>query len=157
MYRYLRSAISLAGLMILIGLAAPATTYAQDAQHNETDIAFIKRMTTRLQRTENEAERLGEYFQEMSGPASRNQMMGQDQYGRQTRTSSSNRESEYRRARSRMRSVGKKAEKEREKLVEMQRSGNSIDASDRERIESTVARLERDIADAERYIRLGVF
>ena len=54
-----------------------------------------------------------------------------------------------------MRSIGKKAGKEREKLAKMQREDSSIDPEDRERIESTVSRMERDIANMESDIRQG--
>jgi hypothetical protein len=145
------------GLLATVGLAIPSFVLAQGAQHNETDIAFIKRITTRLQRIESDAERLDDYVKDLSRRESANQAMEQDQYGRQQHTPARDRESELRRAGSKMRTNRRKAEKERDRLVEMQRAGSSIDPEEREKIETAVSRMERDIAELERDIRMGRF
>jgi capsule polysaccharide export protein KpsE/RkpR len=150
MYSCVRNAITLAGLVVLFGLTVPASTLAQDTQQNESDLEFIKRMTTRLQRTENEAGRLEDAIKQMSRQEAEAGVMNQGSYGRQDPVSAQNRESDLRRAEMKMRSTETRARKEREKLVELQRSGSSIDVKDRERIESKVSRLERDITNTQR-------
>ncbi len=144
-------------LLATIGLTASAPTCAQGAQHNETDIAFVKRMTTRLQRVVKQAEKLEDIVKDMSKQASRNESTGQDQFGNLDRIPRSDTQSDYRRASMKMRSAGKRAAKERERLVDLQRSGNSIDPADRDRIEATVSSLERNITDMEHDIRLRRF
>jgi predicted transcriptional regulator len=155
MHRRTAAIFSLPGLLVALALAIPTLAQGQGAQHNETDIAFVNRMTTRLQRAEKRAERLDEAIKQMSRQASQNEMMGQDRYGSQSRTS--NQQGNYRRAGTKVRSSRKKAEEEREKLVELQRSGASISPSERERIETTVSRIEREVSDMEHDVRLGRF
>ena len=157
MYRRITNAVSLLVLLATVSLAATTPTYAQGAQHNETDIAFARRMTARLERVEKQAEQFEDMIKEISKQASRDQLTGQDQFGQQNRIPTSDHRTDYRRAEMKMRSTRKKAEKERENLVDLQRSGNSIDPSDRDRIEATVSSLERSVADMEHDIRLGRF
>ena len=157
MYRRIANTVSLAVLLITVSLTAATPTYAQGVQHNETDIAFAKRMAARLERVEKQSEKFEDMIKEMSKRVSRDQMTGQDQFGQQNRIPTSDHRTDYRRAEMKMRSTRKKAEKERENLVDLQRSGNSIDTSDRDRVEATVSSLERRVADMEHDIRLGRF
>ena len=57
----------------------------------------------------------------------------------------------------RVRSTKNNAIKERERLSELQRSGGSLEPKDREKIESTVARLAREVEDMQRNMELGRF
>jgi len=157
MYRRIANTVSLLVLLVAVSLAAATPTYAQSAQHNETDIAFAKRMSARLERVEKQAKQFEDMLNDMSRQASRNEPTQQDPFGQQNRIPTSDLQSDYRRAGMKMRSIRKKAEKEREKLADLQRSGNSIDPSDRDRIEATVSKLERDIADMEHDLRLRRF
>ena len=157
MYRRITNAVSLLVLLITANLAAATPTYAQGAQHNETDIAFAKRMTARLERVEKQAEQFEDMIKGMSKQASRDQLTGQDQFGQQNRIPTSDHRTDFRRAEMKMRSTRKKAGDEREKLVELQVSGSTFDTSDRDRIEATVSNLERGVADMEHDIRLRRF
>ena len=152
MYRWISGTASLIGLLAFVSLAAPTITYAQGAQQNETDLAFIRRMSSKLQNVERQAERLEETIQEVARQAEQNEFMGRDQYGRQSAASSQDKKSDYRRAEMQMRSARKRAVKEREKLVELQRAGSSISAKQREKTEKTVSGLERKISNMERDI-----
>ena len=61
MYRCIANTVSIMVLLVTFSLAAATPTYAQGAQHNETDIAFAKRMGARLERVEKTSrERAGE-------------------------------------------------------------------------------------------------
>jgi len=157
MYRRITNAVSPLVLLITVSLTAAAPAYAQGTQHNETDIAFAKRMAARLERVEKQAEQFEDMIKEMSKQISRNQMTGQDQFGQQNRIPTGDHRTDYRRAEMKMRSTRKKAGEEREKLVELQVSGSSFDTSDRDRIEGTVSNLERTVADMEHDIRLRRF
>ena len=63
----------------------------------------------------------------------------------------------YRRAQMRIRSTKSKAIKEREELTEMQRSGEALEARQRERIETTVSQLAREVENMDRDMQLGRF
>jgi len=152
MYRWITSTAALVSFLALVSLAAPAEGQAQGAQQNETDLAFIKRMTTTLKNVERQAERLETTIQDISRQASQNEMMGRDQYGRDPRASSQDKQGDYRRAEMQMRSTRKRASKEREELVELQRSGTSISDKERKKIEKTVSNLERKTSNMERDI-----
>ena len=158
MYRRMTNTVSLLVLLTTMGLTAPTSAYAQGAQHNETDIAFVKRMTARLQRVEKQAKQFEDMIEKMSQQASRDELTRpDDQFGQQDRIPRGDPQSDYRRAGMKMRSTRKKAGKEREKLVDLQRSGGSIDPSDRDRIEATVSGVERSVANMEHDIRLRRF
>jgi hypothetical protein len=157
MYRRIANTVSLLVLLATVSLAAATPTYAQGAQHNETDIAFARRMAARLERVEKQAENFEDMIKEMSKQASRNEVTQQDPFGQQNRIPASDPQTDHRRAGMKMRSTRTKAKKERENLVDLQRSGNSIDPSDRDRIEATVSSLERSVADMEHDIRLRRF
>lgn len=157
MYRRIANAVSLLVLLITVSLAATTPTYAQGVQHNETDIAFAKRMAARLERVEKQSEKFEDMIKEMSKRVSRDKLTGQDPFGQQNRIPTSDHRTDYRRAEMKMRSTRKKAEKERGNLADLQRSGTSIDLSDRDRIEATVSSLERSVADMEHDIRLRRF
>jgi exonuclease VII small subunit len=153
MYRLITRRVSLLVLLASIGLAGPTPANAQSVQKNESDIEFAKRLTTRLKRVEKQAEQFEDTIKKMSRQLSQNEMTQQGQLGRQDRMSAGDPEADYRRASIRMRSTRRSAEKERESLAELQRTGSSISPSDRDRIEATVSKLERGIADMERAIR----
>jgi len=158
MVRRLTNTVSLLALLITVSLIAATPAYAQGVQHNETDIAFAKRMAARLERVEKQAERIEEMIKKMGQQASRDELTRpDDQFGQQDRIPRGDPQSDYRRAGMKMRSARKKAEKEREKLANLQRSGSSIEPSDRDRIEATVTNLERNVADMEHDIRLRRF
>lgn len=157
MYRRIASTVSLLVLVVTVSLSTATPAYAQGAQHNETDIAFAKRMAARLERVEKQAEQLEGMIERMSQQVSRGELTQQDPFGQHTRVPTSDPQVDLRRAGSRMRSARKKAVKEREKLADLQRSGNSIDPSDRDRIEATVSSLEHRVADMEHDIRLRRF
>ena len=158
MDRRITNTVSLLALLITVSLTAAMPTYAQGAQHNETDVAFAKRMAVRLERVEKQAEQFEEMIKKMGQQASRDQLTRpDDQFGQQDRMPGGDPQSDYRRAGMKMRSARKKAGKEREKLADLQRSGSSIEPSDRDRIEATVSNLERGIADMEHDIRLRRF
>jgi TolA-binding protein len=157
MHRRFGKMAPLVVLLATIGLTASIPANAQDMQHNETDIAFIKRLTAKLQHVEKQAERLEETIDQMSDQVSRNDRTGQDPFARQDSIRTSDPQAEYRRAGMKMRSIQKKAGKERDKLAELQVSGNSVDAADRDRVESMVSRMERDIANMEDDIRYRRF
>lgn len=152
MYRRIIGTTSLVALLALVSLAAPAVAQGQDAQQNETDLAFIKRMSSRLQGVERQAEQLEKTLQDMSRYASQSDFMGQDQYGRQTSGPKTDMQSEYRNAERKMRSTGKRAEKKRDELAELQRSGATLSEKDREKIDRSVTSLERKVSDMERII-----
>lgn len=156
MHKRIANTVSLLVLLVTVGLAAEPT-HAQGTQHDETDIAFAKRMAARLERVEKQADKLEDMIKEMSKQASRDELTQQDPFGQQSGIPRSDPQSDHRRAGMRMRSTRKKAEKEREKLVDLLRSGSSIEATDRERIEATVSNLERSVADMEHDIRLRRF
>jgi predicted transcriptional regulator len=153
MVRWITGIASLLGLLALVSLAAPTVAHAQGAQHKETDLAFIRRMSSRLQSVERQAEGLEKTIQNVARQASQNEFMGRDQYGRENRTSNQDTQSDYRSAERQMRSARKRAVKEREKLVELHRAGSTVSEKDRERIERAVSGLERKIANMERDIR----
>lgn len=163
MCRSMIGGTSLLGLLAAACLVAPAATLAQGAQQNETDLAFIQRMTASLKRTATKAEQLEETLEQMEKQASREAMLERDQYGQQDRYGMPNRssfgskEETYRRAGRKLRSLQKKAGKELEKLLDVQRSLGSEEQLDRKAIESTVARVERDVAAVEHDLRLGRF
>lgn len=156
MYRRITNTVSLLVLLITVGLTA-APTCAQGVQHNETDIAFAKRMGSRLERVEKQAKQFEEMIKKMAQQASRDELTRSDQFGQQDRIPRSDPQVGYRRAGMKMRSTRTKAGKEREKLADLQRSGGGIDPSDRDRIEATVSSLERGVADMEHDIRLRRF
>jgi hypothetical protein len=158
MYRRTTNTVSLLAFLITAGLTAAAPTVAQGVQNNETDIAFARRMATRLERVEKQAERFEEMIRKMGQQASRDELTRpNDPYGQQDRIPRGDPQSDYRRAGMKMRSTRTKAGKEREKLADLQRSGGSFDPSDRDRIEATVSSLERSVADMEHDIRLRRF
>jgi len=157
MYRRTAYMASHLVLLITVGLTSVAPTVAQDAQHNETDIAFAKRLGARLERVEKQAGRFEEMIKKMAQQASRDELTRPDQFGQQNRFPGNDPQADYRRASMKIRSTRTKAEKEREKLADLQRSGNAIDPSDRDRIEKTVSSLERAVADMEHDIRLRRF
>ena len=157
MYRRIANTVSLLVLLITVGLTATTPTVAQGVQHNETDIAFAKRMASRLERVEKQAKQFEEMIEKMAQQASRDELSRTDQLGQQNRIPRGDPQVDYRRAGMKMRSTRSKAGKEREKLVDLQRSGGSINPSDRDRIEATVSSLERSVADMEHDIRLRRF
>ena len=157
MVKSIAGSTSLLAFLIVGCLFTPATAHAQGAQHNETDLQFIQRMTASVKRTEAKAQQLEETVDNLAKQASRENMLGEDRYGQQGRISSGSKEETYRRAGRKLRSLQKKAEKEREKLADLQRSVGGDEPLDRTTIEADVTRLERDVADVEHDLRLGRF
>ena len=155
MHRSIAIGILLLGLLALACLGIPAAALAQDAQHNETDIQFVQRMTSSLKRTEAKSEQLGETLDDMAQRASRESLLGEDRYGQQGRISSGSKQDTYRRASRKMGSLRKKAVKEREKLIDQLRSLDDGEQLDRKKIEATVSRMERDVDAVEHDLRLG--
>jgi len=153
MYRRIAGTASLLGVLVMFSLAAPVESHAQGALQNETDLAFIRRMTSRLQRVEQRAEQLEDIIRDVATRSSYGDLGGRDQYGRETRGSAQDRQNEYRSAERQMRSTGKRARKEREELVELQRAGSTLSQKQREKIERGVSGMERKIANAERDIQ----
>jgi hypothetical protein len=144
-----------ASLLAIACLIAPVAAHAQGAQHNETDLQFIQRMTASVKRTEAKAEQLEETLDKMAQQVSRENLLGEDRYEQQGRLSSGSKEETYRRAGRKLRSLQNKAEKEREKLADLQRSTGGDEQLDRKTIEASVTRLERDVAAVEHDLRLG--
>ena len=157
MVRSIASGTSLLAFLIAGCLFTPATAHAQGAQHNETDLQFIQRMTASVKRTEAKAEQLEETLDKMAQQVSRENLLGEDRYGQQGRLSSGSKEETYRRAGRKLRSLQNKAEKEREKLADLQRSTGGDEQLDRMTIEADVTRMERDVAAVEHDLRLGRF
>ena len=161
MYREIISSTSLLGLLATACLVAPGAALAQGAQQNETDLQFIQRLTASVKRTSAKAERLGETLKKMADQESRESIQRddiygqQDRYGSPNRASSGSKEETYRRAGRKLRSLRKKADKELEKLADLQRSVGSAEQLDREPVETTVMRLERDVDAVEHDLRLG--
>ena len=153
MYRRISGTGSLLGLMALVSIAAPMDSHAQGAQHKQSDLAFIRSMSSRLQNVERQSERLEDQLGELSSQAGHNIRMGQDQYGHQTSRTPQDRQRDYRSAERKMRSNRKRAAKERERLAELQRAGDSVSAEQREKTERIVSDLERNVANMERDIR----
>jgi hypothetical protein len=114
-------------------------------------------MTASVKRAEAKAQQLKETVDNLEKQASRESLLGDDQYGQQGRISSGSKEETYRRASRKLRSLQKKAEKERENLADLQRSVGGDEPLDRTTIEADVTRLERDVAGVEHDLRLGRF
>lgn len=165
MYRAFARTLPLLAALFTLGLAAPNTALAEDPQHNESDIDFLKRMIASLKQTERQAAQLedniGQFAkqQQLQTLQTQNDPLGtqDERYGSRTRNTTGNRDSDLRRAEMRVRSAKNKAIKEREKLSELQRSGGSLDTRDRDKIENTVDRLARDVEDVQRDMELGRF
>lgn len=161
MYRRIANTVSLLLLLVTVSLAAATPTFAQGAQQNETDLQFIKRMTASVKRTSARAERLGETLKQMAERESRVSLQRddnyeqQDLYGSPNRATSRSKEESYRRAGRKLRSLQRKADKELEKLADLQRSVGSTEELDRNPVEATIKRLERDVDTVEHDLRLG--
>jgi len=161
MYRRIANTVSLLVLLVTASLAAATPTFAQGAQQNETDLQFIKRMTASAKRTSAKAERLGETVKKAAERESRVSLQRednngqQDLYGSPNRATSRSKEESYRRAGRKLRSLQKRADKQLEELADMQRSLGSTEQLDRNPIEATIMRLERDVDAVEHDLRLG--
>ncbi|MEJ2127904.1 MAG: hypothetical protein P8X81_03565 [Woeseiaceae bacterium] len=165
MYRVLARTLPLLGALFTLGLAAPNMALAQDPQHNESDIDFLKRMIASLKQTERQAAQLedniGQFAkqQKLVEMETRNdpRRSRDDPFGSRTRNTTGNLDSDFRRAEMRIRSTKKKAIEEREELSELQRSGESLKPRDRDKIENAVSRLAREVEDMQRDMQLGRF
>jgi len=155
MYRWITGKAALLGILVSVSIAAPIDSRAQGTQYNQSDLAFIKSMSSRLQNVERQSERLEDYLSELSSQAGHNILTGQDQYGQQTSRTPEDRQRDYRSAERKMRSNRKRAAKEREKLGELQRAGDSVSAEQRDKTERIVSDLERKAANMERDISRG--
>jgi predicted transcriptional regulator len=159
--------ISIAGTVLAFAtvfmLASPVDAFAQGAQKNESDTDFLRRIVASLKTTERRAEKLEENIKSAGRMSKQNAMTRtdplttQDRYGSSNRNTTGNRDSDYRRAEMRIRTTRSQATKERERVVEMQRSGASIDPADRERIETNASRLAKEVENIQRDMQLGRF
>lgn len=149
------------GLLATGSLSAPATAIAQGTQYNETDLEFSQDMAARLERVEKQAEKLEEvavryrdYQREQATTAGAISAQDDDfgARGSQSRVSSAGLD-KYEHIKLKLRSVQRKAKKEREKIASVQGSKNRPDELDRDSIESSVKRMERDIEDLEKELR----
>jgi len=142
-------------------LSTPATAIAQGAQYNESDLDFSQDMAARLERVEKQAAQLEEvavryrdYERERAttGGAISTQDSEFGARGSQSRMSSAGLD-QYERIKLKLRSVQRKAKKEREKLASVQGSRSKPDELDRDAIESSVKRMERDVENLEKELR----
>jgi len=161
MWKLSIAAVLILGLLAVASLAVPGNAYAQDVQYNESDLDFAQRMIARLDRIDAQADKLEELaarkkdsFSEQSN-RSQTTTMQQDEFGMsgaQSRISSVGTD-EYQSAKLKLRSVQRKAKKEREKLTVVQGSKSRPEDLDREEIESNVDRMERDLEYVDRDLR----
>ena len=136
-------------------MAVPNVTFAQEAQNNESDITFLKRMIGSLEQTERQAAQLEGIVERYA----QQQPLGtftqhNDRYGPRNRNTATP-GTDYRLAERRVRSIKKKAIKEQKKLGELQRSGAELDPKEKGKIETTVERLARDVEEFERDLNSG--
>lgn len=163
MWKSLISVTIASVLLAAASLTLPDTAWAQGAQHNETDLDFSKRMTARLERVEKQTEKLLElaarkkdYSAERATSSSARTT--QDEFGltgSQNRMTHPTGGDDYQRVKLKLRSLRRKAEKERDKLATVQGSKSRTEELDREAIEKNVARMESDVVDLDRQIRTG--
>jgi len=160
---YQRTLLATAALA-LIALGGLATPDVAAAQGNESDVDFLKRMISSLKQTEKQAGRLADNIERASKQAKTNALSRgydptgtQDRYGSHTRNTTGNRDADYRRAEMRVRSTRNQAEKERERLADLQRSDTKLTEDERADIEGRVARLEREVINMNRDMQLGRF
>lgn len=163
MWKSLNSATFAFVLLAAASLTLPDAACAQGAQHNETDLDFAKRMTARLERVEKQTEKLlelatrkNDYSTERATSSSARTT--QDEFGltgSQDRMTHATGGNDYQRVKLKLRSLQRKAGKEREKLATVQGSKSRSEELDREAIEKDVARMESDVVDLDRQIRTG--
>lgn len=161
MWKLSIATVLILGLLAAASFTVPGNAFAQDAQYNESDLDFAQRMMARLDRIDAQADKLEEMagrkkdsFSEQSN-RSQTTSMQQDDFGRsgaQSRISSVGTD-EYQRTKLELRSIQRKAKKEREKLTVVQGSKSRPEDLDREEIESNVARMERDLEYVDRDLR----
>lgn len=150
-------------MLAAVLLAAPVAGVAEDAVADEADVAFLKRMITRLKNTERQAGRLEDRFDDLGrqakisdGTMNNDPLSNRnDRYGSQIRNKTRDRASEYRQAERRMRSTRNDAIDLQQELAELQRSDARLETAEREEIEKTVGRLEKSIEDMNRELQSG--
>ncbi|MDH3613267.1 MAG: hypothetical protein OES10_08285 [Gammaproteobacteria bacterium] len=152
---------TLIACLLLAGYAVgPEVAIAQDAQLNETDLEFSKRMTQRVKNLQARIDQL-EKVVGSGGPRSTSEptrtpgTSSQDDFlrGPQARTAGGSGSDQYRRMEMKLNSLNKKAEAERKRLQAPQGSQSKSKKLDRESIESKVRRMERDLEGLERDLR----
>jgi len=145
-------------------LTVPAVTLAQRAPDDESDMAFLQRMQARLSRIEARTEELEVYADQRMGKSTGSKSgFGVSTGGMSTGNTrdsagDSNRMNQEvrnnaNRTQLELRSMRKKAKKERDRIANQVRDANGSGDLDRDHIESVVFRMEHKLDEVERDLR----
>jgi len=159
MWKFSIAAALALGLLTAAGLMLPDSAHAQGAQHNESDLDFSRRMMARVNNIEAQAERLKSVIdyretgridssmRQHPNSSSQNQM----QTGRERRTTGYG--GDTRQMQFKLKTVQNNAKKARKKLESVRGSKAKDEPLNHKKIESSVKRMERDLADLDRELR----
>lgn len=147
--------------LFLIVHTAPATTVADDADDVVPEREFIEQSIERIKRVQRRADNYEDYVRTLRGAPSRNSRDGigfdtgptitrMDRHGRMAGAGSRN---NLERMQLDLRTLKRKAGQTLDDLGEMRRQTAQGEELDRDRIDATIKRLERDTDEIERDLR----
>ena len=147
--------------VFLIVLVAPATSVADDADEALPERDFIEQSIQRIKRVQSRADDYDDYVRTLRGAPSRNSRDGigfdtgptitrMDRHGRMAGAGSRN---NLERLQLDVRTLKRKAGQTLDDLGEMRRQTAQGEELDRDRIDATIKRLERDADEIERDLR----
>lgn len=142
----------IAGFLLAAALGTSTDSNAQGAQENESDQQFLSRIQSRLDRAARRIDELEKLTKEqMGGTSATTDRLGVDAQGGWDQTSTDPSNSDLPRMRLELRSLGRKVERDRERMEERYRD-RAEGEFDRDYWEGYVRRLERDLEEMRRKV-----
>ena len=137
-------------LLAIAALATSPDSFAQGAQKDESDPQFLSRMQSRLDRAQRRIEDMEKLTrQKMGSTTATSGRLGIEGSGTYNQPSRNPMSSDLQRMRLEFRSLGKKIDKDRERMSEQYRTRGD-EEFDRDYWEAYVRRLERDLDEMQR-------
>lgn len=146
---------------VLIALVTPPPGFADDADAELTERDFLEQSIQRIKTVQNRVDNYDDYVRSLKGMPSRNSQNGIGfdtgptitTMDRGQRMSGAGSKANLERMQLELRTLKRKAGKTMDDLGDMRRETDQGEELDRDRIDSTIRRLERDADDIERDLR----
>ncbi len=151
--------VLITGLLLTGGLAGSPAALAEGAEEEETDIAYSRRLTTRVQRAQTSIKYLQDTVDDGWGRSASPQRRQQREDSLMTpsnQTRNMGNSSDWGRFKLKLKSMSKKAEKLRMRLQAPMGSKTSSQDLDREAIEAGIRQLENEIREIDRDMRIAM-